>query len=124
MSIKKLWQEFASWWKSTSLGTEIDNAGEATKNELEAVAPEILEAAASTTSATLLTAISAGSPVAAIMSEGVAAAEAAFKAASTSVSATALTTFTAALHSSVTAQQAAGAVTPAPAGATGAANEA
>lgn len=112
MSISTLWTEFTTWWKGTSIGTEIDTAGKATLTELEAVAPAVLESVTASTATALLTGITAGSSTSAIIAAGIDAAENGFKAAGASVAATTVSTFTAALHSSVVTQTAVGSVTP------------
>jgi hypothetical protein len=112
MSISTLWSEFKTWWEGTTIGQEIDAAGEATAKELESIAPADLETIVATTSTAILSGLAASSPTAAIISAGITAAENAFKAAGANVASTTVSTFTSALHNSITAQQSAGSVTP------------
>jgi hypothetical protein len=113
MSISTLWTEFKTWWEGTAFGQEADAAVKAAEAELEALTPSALLAIVESTSAAILPGITGGGATAAIISDGIAAAEAAFKAQSAQVASTTISTFVSTLHSSITAQQAAGAVTPA-----------
>ena len=114
MSIATLWSEFVTWWKGTTIGQEIDAAGAATVKELEAIESTTLENIVVTTSTAILSALTSSSPVATIISDGITAAEAAFKAAGAQVADTTVSTFVSALHNSISTQQTAGAVTAQP----------
>lgn len=96
---------FKTWWKGTTIGQEIDSAGQSGLTELEALAPEVLDTVAQATSAGLLTAIASGGNVAAILSAGATAAETALKTAGVSVASTTVSTLVSTLHNSVMAQQ-------------------
>lgn len=113
MSISTLWQEFRIWWSGTTIGNEIDAAGEAAKTELASIGEAQLATVAESTATGILTGLASGGTAGAIAS-GLAAAETAFKAAGTTVTTATLGTFVATLNSSIATQQAAGAVTPTP----------
>jgi hypothetical protein len=112
MSIATLWQEFTTWWEGTTIGQEIDSAAEAAKSELESIGEQDMANIAESTATGILTGLATGGTAAAIAG-GITAAETAFKASEVQVSSATLGTFVATLHSSIAAQQAAGAVTPA-----------
>lgn len=111
MSISTIWQEFKTWWTGTTIGQEIDAAGASALAELEAIGPTELLSIVESTSAAILPGITAASSTSSIISAGIDAAEAAFKAAGATVASTTVSTFVSTLHSSITAQQVAGAVT-------------
>ena len=113
MSISTLWTEFKNWWTGTTIGQEIDSAGEAAETELDAIAPTALLSIVESTSAAILPGVTSGAATADIISAGITAAETAFKAAEATVASTTVSTFVSTLHSSISGQQAAGAVTPA-----------
>lgn len=110
MSISKLWQEFEAWWKGTAIGQEIDSAAATAKTTLESVSVSELVSIVENTITALLTGLASGDSSVAI-DAGWDAAEAGFKAAGVAVTQATLGIFVSSLHASVTAQQAAGAVT-------------
>lgn len=112
MSIHSLWTEFTTWYKGTVLGQEIDAAGAAAKKEIGEILPAALLSIVESTSAAILPGILAQSSTASIISAGIAAAETAFEAQDAKVASTTISTFVSTLHTTITAQQAAGAITP------------
>jgi hypothetical protein len=92
-------------WTSSAVGTAIDNAATAAWKELQVLAPQALEAVATSGTTAILAAMGASSPTSVVIAAGIAAAEAAFKAQGVTVAQTTLSTFTSALHTAVSAPQ-------------------
>ena len=87
MSIETLLTKVETWWKGTTIGSEIDADGKKAKAELESVTVADLEAAAKNIALAVLPALASGGQSTAITA-GIAAAETSFAQLKADISAT------------------------------------